>query len=80
MSEIADPKHKEAAGKLRNLLSLYTENADLISIGAYKHGTNHALDEAINKIDAINAFLMQRVDDSMNFDQTVQLLMEAVGE
>lgn len=80
MSEIAKPDHKEAAGKLRNLLSLYTENADLISIGAYKHGTNPALDEAINKIDAINDFLMQRVDDSMGFNQTVQLLKEAVGE
>ena len=80
MTEIASPKHKAAAGKLRNLLSLYTENADLISIGAYKHGTNAALDEAINKIDAINGFLMQRVEESMSFERTVQLLMEAVGE
>lgn len=80
MSEIARPEHKDAAGKLRNLLSLYTENADLISIGAYKHGTNPALDEAINKIDAINEFLMQHVDDSMSFDQTVKLLIEAVGD
>lgn len=80
MNEIASPKHKAAAGKLRNLLSLYTENSDLISIGAYKHGTNPALDEAINKIDAINGFLMQRVEESTGFEQTVQLLMEAVGE
>ena len=80
MSEIAAPDHKAAAGRLRNLLSLYTESADLISIGAYKHGTNAALDEAINKIDAINGFLMQSVEDSKRFDQTVQLLKEAVGD
>ena len=80
MSEIATPEHKAAAGKLRNLLSIYTENADLISIGAYKHGTNPALDEAINKIDSINDFLMQRVDDSMDFKTTVRLLLEAVGD
>lgn len=80
MSEIARPEHKAAAGRLRNLLSLYTENSDLISIGAYKHGTNPALDEAINKIDAINGFLMQRVEDSTDFARTVQLLLEAVGE
>lgn len=80
MTEIARPEHKAAAGKLRNLLSLYTENADLIAIGAYKNGTNPALDEAINKIDAINAFLMQSVEESMSFEQTIQLLIEAVGD
>ncbi len=80
MSEIDTPEHKQAAGQLRNLLSLYTDNSDLISIGAYKHGTNPALDEAIRKIDAINEFLMQRVDDSYSLDETVQLLLEAVGD
>ena len=79
MSEIAAPEHKKAAGQLRNLLSLYNSNFDLISIGAYKHGTNPQLDEAISKIDAINGFLMQSVDDSMSFDETVKRLLEAVG-
>lgn len=79
MSEIASPEQKQAAGQLRNLLSLYTNNQDLISIGAYKHGTNPALDEAIRKIDKINEFLMQRVDDSISFDETVKLLIQAVS-
>ncbi|MBP1542660.1 MAG: flagellar protein export ATPase FliI [Oscillospiraceae bacterium] len=79
MSEIASPEQKEAAGQLRNLLSLYTNNQDLISIGAYKHGTNPALDEAIRKIDRINEFLMQRVDDAYSFDDTVRLLIQAVS-
>ena len=80
MSEIATPEHKAAAGKLRNLLSLYNANYDLISIGAYKNGTNPRLDEAIKKIDAINGFLMQAVDESYTFDQTVKLLIEAVND
>ena len=79
MSEIATPEHKAAAGQLRNLLSIYNSNIDLISIGAYKHGTNPALDEAINKIDAINGFLMQAVGDSMSFDETVKRLVDAVS-
>ena len=79
MSEISDEAHKDAAGKLRNLLSLYNNNSDLISIGAYKHGTNPALDEAIRKIDRINEFLMQRVDDSYSLDETVELLLHAVS-
>ena len=80
MSEIDTPEHKQAAGKLRNLLSLYNNNADLISIGAYKHGTNPALDEAIRKIDRINEFLMQRVEESYTLEETVQLLIAAVGD
>ena len=77
MSEIDTPEHKQAAGKLRNLLSLYNNNADLISIGAYKHGTNPALDEAIRKIDKINEFLMQRVEESYTLEETV---IAAVGD
>ncbi len=80
MSEIATTEHKDAAGQLRNLLSLYTSNYDLISIGAYKHGTNPALDEAIRKIDKIYGFLMQSVNESFTLEQSIQLLIEAVSD
>ncbi len=79
MSLIVDNDHKKAAGKLRNLLALYTNNSDLISIGAYKKGTNPALDEAIKKIDKINGFLMQGVDESFDIEQTIELLKAAVS-
>ena len=78
MSEIADKKHKDNAAKLRNLLSVYNANYDLVSIGAYKKGTNPALDEAIRKIDKINAFLQQKTDEAFSFDETLKLLEEAV--
>lgn len=78
MSEIADQKHKDNAAKLRNLLSVYNANYDLVSIGAYKKGTNPALDEAIRKIDKINAFLQQKTDEAFSFDETLKLLEEAV--
>ena len=79
MSEIAPKEQKVAASRLRNLLSLYEDNFDLISIGAYKKGSNKALDEAIMKIDKINGFLTQEIDDSFEFDDTVKMLKEAVG-
>ncbi len=79
MSIICDKEHKDAAGKLRNLLALYTTNEDLINIGAYKHGTNPKLDEAIAKIDKINGFLMQGVDESFDLPDTIRLLKEAVS-
>ena len=78
MSEIADKEHKDAAARLRNLLSVYNANYDLVSIGAYKKGTNPALDEALKKIDKINAFLQQGTDEAFSFEQTVKMLKDAV--
>ncbi|MEG2813303.1 MAG: flagellum-specific ATP synthase FliI, partial [Oscillospiraceae bacterium] len=76
MSEIATPEHKAAANKMRDLLSTYYQNYDLISIGAYKSGVNPKLDEAIDKIDAINAFLQQKTDESFSFEETVNLMQD----
>ncbi len=78
MSEIAPKEQKQAAAKMRNLLSTYYTNYDLVSIGAYKKGTNHALDEALRKIDKINAFLQQATDEAFSYDETVKMLMDAV--
>ena len=78
MSEIADKEHKAAASKLRNLMSVYNANYDLVSIGAYKKGTNPALDEALRKIDKINAFLQQATDEAFTFEETVKMLKDAV--
>ena len=79
MSIICGEEHKAAASKLRNLLALYNSNVDLISIGAYKAGTNPKLDEAINKIDKINGFLMQATHESFSLDDTIRMLEEAVS-
>ena len=64
---------------LRNLLGLYQKNADLISIGAYKRGTNIALDEAVSKIDKINGFLQQGINESFSYEETLQFIKAITG-
>lgn len=76
MTDITTPEHQAAAAKIRNLLSIYYQNYDLISIGAYKPGMNRKLDEAVNKIDAINAFLTQKVNESFSFPETESIMQE----
>lgn len=78
MSSIADPEHAKAAGKIRQMMSTYQENKDLISIGAYKSGTNPELDNAIRHIDAINELLQQRVENKVSFEETVARMIELV--
>lgn len=79
MNDIADKEQIAMASKMRNLLSLYESNQDLISIGAYKMGTNPALDEAIAHVDAINVFLQQRVEEKFTYEDTVQLMRDIIS-
>ncbi len=74
MSQITDKEHKQAAGKLRNVLATYNEAEDLINIGAYKSGSNKSIDYAISKIDAVNDFLCQDVDEKIGFEESMELL------
>ena len=71
MNDIADRDQVKTASQLRNMLSIYEQNQDLISIGAYKRGTNPVLDNAISHIDRINDFLQQAVGDKVVFQDTV---------
>lgn len=79
MSEIASPEQKACASKIRKIMSLYQENADLISIGAYKSGTNPELDDAIQKMQGINEFLQQPVSEKVDFEQTVSIMSEILA-
>lgn len=72
MDEIVSEEHKKMAGSIRRILSVYYENFDLISIGAYKSGTNPELDVAIAKMDQINAFLRQGVEENFSFEKTME--------
>lgn len=74
MSQIVDREHKSLAGKLKNVLATYSDSEDLINIGAYKSGSSAAIDYAIAKIDAVNEFLMQEVEEKFEYQQTVDML------
>lgn len=76
MSQIVDREHKKLASKLKSVLATYNEAEDLINIGAYKAGSNPAIDRAIRKIDDINAFLCQDVDEKIDYEETYKLLQQ----
>ena len=80
MSAIATPEHKEAAAKMRALMSIYRENKDLIDVGMYVPGSNPKLDVAIEMMPQINAFLQQKTSDIVSMDTTVQTLIEMMQD
>lgn len=79
MVEVVSKEHRILASRFRNMMGLYQKNADLISIGAYKKGSNGALDEAVSKIDRMNQFLEQDIDESFEYHEVLALMKEITG-
>lgn len=78
-SAIVPKDHKEAAAKLREILAKYQEVELLLKIGEYQKGADRATDEAIAKIDKVNAFLCQGLAERPQYDETIRRLKEAVA-
>lgn len=76
MPEITSDEHRQAAFLVRSLLSAYRENEDLISIGAYRRGSNPLVDLAIEMQEQLNGFLRQRVEDRSSLEDARKGLLQ----
>ncbi len=79
MGAVTSPEHRAAAQRFREHLAIYEEKRDLVSLGAYKRGSDRRLDEALSRIEAMEAFLKQRTDERTAFEQTVEQLRRIVA-
>jgi flagellum-specific ATP synthase len=75
-NEVISKEHRQIITQILELMAVYRESEDLINIGAYKKGSNPRIDRAIEKIDLINTFLRQQVEESSTFEQTLEKLKE----
>jgi flagellum-specific ATP synthase len=72
MKDITTPEHQAAALTIRRLLAAYAEHEDLLSIGAYRRGSNRAVDVAVEMREPIDALLRQSVDVSLPYERIVE--------
>ncbi len=79
MSAIVDEEHVQLAGRMRELLAKYKEVELLIKIGEYKEGSDQVADEAVAKVEAINEFLTQGVNEVFSMQEILDA-MHAVIE
>ncbi len=79
MKAVVTETHLKNASRLRELLSKYEDIELLVKIGEYQQGSDPAADEAIAKIDAVNAFLKQGIHEKSTFDQTLEKLSQIVS-
>jgi flagellum-specific ATP synthase len=83
MPQVVSEEHLLAARRIRQIYSVYKQNQDLISIGAYARGTDPRIDLAIAAEPKINQFLQQGMKDVIPYDESltgmVQLLQKFGG-
>ncbi len=73
--DVISKEHLEAAYVIQELMATYKNAEDIISVGAYQKGTNPKIDKAITLNDTINSFLKQRVDEQVEFQDSVNELI-----
>jgi flagellum-specific ATP synthase len=79
MPNIVDDEHKSFSNEIKNLLSVYKDAEDLINIGAYVKGSNKGIDRAIDKIDLINSYLRQEVNEKIEFEEVLDAMKNIVS-
>jgi flagellum-specific ATP synthase len=80
MPQITDPAHQQAAIELKRIYSTYSQNRDLIAVGAYQIGSDAAIDEAITMLPAMNVFLRQGMDEKVDWVNSLGGLEQALSE
>jgi flagellum-specific ATP synthase len=74
MPHIVDKQHIALAMRARELITSYREAEDLLSVGAYKRGALARLDEALERMPKLEAFLRQSMDEAVPHDVMLKRL------
>jgi flagellum-specific ATP synthase len=76
MVDVVPEDHILKSNMMRDVLATYSEAEDLINIGAYVKGSNPKIDYAQSKIDEVNSFLKQSIQEKSDFGPDVNRLHE----
>jgi flagellum-specific ATP synthase len=79
MLNVTEQSHQRLAGQFKELLATYRQAEDLINIGAYKAGSNPKIDNAIARMDAMNAYIKQEIGDEVSVEAAVDGLQQIFG-
>ncbi|MEM8944640.1 MAG: FliI/YscN family ATPase [Planctomycetota bacterium] len=76
INDLSSPAELQAARTIRQLLAVYSENEDLISIGAYRQGNNRQLDVAVAMKAKIDELLQQQINQRSEISEVRKSLVE----
>jgi flagellum-specific ATP synthase len=76
MTEIVSDEQLQLVQRCRHINSIYRQNEDLISVGAYTPGTDSRIDEAINFYPYLMNFLKQDIHTATDWQASLVGLVE----
>jgi len=79
MKDIVSDAHRTSVERALEIMSTYKRYEDVITIGAYKEGSNPRVDSAIRMMERLRAFIRQRIDEKVPFDESVRQLTALFG-
>ncbi|WP_457673223.1 flagellar protein export ATPase FliI [Thiolapillus sp.] len=79
MNDVVPEQHVAAARRFRQLYSTYHKNQDLISVGAYKAGSDPRVDEAMAYYPGLVRFLQQDRTTAVGFEQSFRQLQSVIS-
>jgi flagellum-specific ATP synthase len=79
MQNLVPPEDLKLANRVRRLWSLYQQNQDLISVGAYEAGSSAEIDLAIALRPQLEAFLRQDMHEGVDYQRTRDGIRELIG-
>ncbi len=74
MNRLVGPERFRLVQNFKQLYSLYEQNRDLISVGAYVSGSDKRIDQAIEAYPRLQGFLRQESGQSVTLDQSFTAL------
>lgn len=80
MNAMVSPAQRELAQIFRRITACYEQHRDLITVGAYRRGTDTAVDQAIELYPRMEAFLTQSPEEAVAVGESVHALSRLLGE
>lgn len=74
MTEITTPAHQDATRQFKQWYSTYRQHRDLISVGAYKPGSDARVDEAVALHPQLTEFLQQSIHEAVSLEASINEL------
>ena len=80
MSSVADDEHLGWAQRFRRIYASYSQHRDLISVGAYRRGSDAEVDRAITLYPKMERFLEQSAETSVDFGGSLAQLKSLLSD
>ena len=74
--KVTTPEHRHCAVDLRGMLSRLEQIQLYLELGEYQRGESHENDRALDKKEQIESFLKQAMDESVSFENMLNILNE----